>query len=70
MARIAAAVDVPFSTDCVPHMVVGLSGLSTPYYRPHLDVTNPQFAPVTRYIHSSDGRRFNYAEAVGKEKRR
>lgn len=70
VARIAAAVDVPFSTDCVPHMVVGLSGLSTPYYRPHLDVTNPQFAPVTRYIHSSDGRRFNYAEAVGKEKRR
>lgn len=33
----------PFMTDALPHMLLGLAGIHTPYYQPQLDLLSPHY---------------------------
>lgn len=47
---VKAAQQRPFSTDDLPHLLFGLAGIQTPYYRPERDVLSPHFKPQRRLI--------------------
>ena len=40
---VRAAVARPADIDLLPHLVLGLAGVSTPLYRPHLDLLSPSY---------------------------
>ena len=46
--RIAGAKNRSGSLDNLGQMIVGICGISTPYYKPERDMTSPRFVPVKR----------------------
>lgn len=49
-ARIAQARDLPFSHDDLPHLLLGLSGIRTPYYQANRDPLSAKFRPHRRLL--------------------
>lgn len=47
---IRAAQHRPFSTDDLPHLLFGLAGIQTPYYRPERDLLSPHFRAQRRWV--------------------
>lgn len=42
--------DLPFSSDDLPHVIMGLSGIHSPLYKPHRDILSPAFRPGRKRI--------------------
>ena len=48
--RIRAAAQLPFASDDLPHLILGIAGSKIPYYRPQRDILSPMFKARRRNI--------------------
>lgn len=58
--RIQTAQHHPFSHDDLPHLLLGLAGIKTAYYKAHRDPLSPQFRPQRRLLRG----KINYDEVM------
>ena len=58
--RIQTAQHHPFSHDDLPHLLLGLAGIKTAYYKAHRDPLSPQFRPQRRLLRGN----INYDEVM------
>lgn len=50
VGSIVSAAGSAFATDDLPHLVLGLSGIRTSYYKPERDILSPLYRPRKRPI--------------------
>lgn len=58
--RIQTAQHHPFSHDDLPHLLLGLAGIKTAYYKAHRDPLSPKFRPQRRLLRGN----INYDEVM------
>ena len=63
-AQIQSAKHRPFSHDDLPHLLLGISGISTPYYQPQRDPLSPKFQPQRRLLRD----KIDYDAALQRQK--
>lgn len=61
--RMQEAVDRPFVTDIIGHILLGLGNVKSEYYSARHDILSPQFKPCKRIIHDC----VDYDKAIGRK---